>query len=109
MHVEDRLPAVRAGVEHDAVAALREPLGDRHLHRGSQQLAGQARVGRGQGGDVRVVLLGDDHDVHRGLRGDVAEGEHARGVVDDGRRDVAGDDGAEQAVAHARDATARRG
>ena len=47
---------------------------------------------------VDVVLLRDHQDVHRRLRGDVAEGERGVGLADHRRRDLAGHDPAEQAV-----------
>ena len=66
-------------------------------HRG-EQLAGERRVGRGERADVGVVVLRDHDHVHRRLRRDVAERQHAVGLVHQRRRDLAGHDPAEQAV-----------
>jgi hypothetical protein len=71
-------------------------------HRGGrgQDLAREAAVGRRECRDVRMVRLRDHQDVYGRLRHDVAERERRVRLVHDVRRDLTGDDAAEQAVSH---------
>src|SRR5205809_329575 len=71
--VEHRLPGLRAGVEDHPVPGLGHPfvLGD--LVRQACHLVQQAVVGRGEGGQVAVVVLRYDQHMGRRLRVDVPE------------------------------------
>ncbi len=96
MNVEDGLPGVLPGVEHQPVAGLGQALGRGHRPGVPQQLGGQRRVTRSELGGGRVgVRLRDDHEVGRRLRGDVTEGEGALGLAHDRRRDLTAQDRAE--------------
>lgn len=100
MDVEDFLPAVGMTICHQAVAAVGhaklpcDPAGDRH------EVAEEGlvfRPGVVEGGDV---LFGDQHDMHRGRRVNVAEGQTGGVVMDGVSRDLPVADLAEDAFVH---------
>ena len=102
MHVdmEHGLPGIFAAVHHDAVAVLRESFPTRVLGGGQGQLADQVRLRRLQviQGRNDLVLRNEQH-VHRRLRCDVLERQHVVVFIDDGGRDLATDDLAEEGFA----------
>ena len=95
-------PGALAGVGDDAVAGIGDALLRRRPVR-RPRAAGRPGAGSAAGevGGVGVVRARDDEDVHGRLGRDVAEGDDLVVAVDDVGGDVAGDDRAEQAVAHA--------
>src|SRR5579875_3552814 len=101
--VRHGLARVGAGVEHEAVAAA-AAVADAFRHRDAMRLGDdlgeQPGVRGGERRGVGIVPLGDDEDVHRRLRVDVAERQHPVGLQHLGRGDLLGDDRAEQAVSH---------
>jgi hypothetical protein len=103
--VLDGLAGVGPRVEHHTVTGVGHAFGPRDLVRQRYHVVKQAVIGLGEGGHVLVVLLGNDQDMQRRLRVDVAERqgtvtlEHARG----GHLTVG--DSAEQAVGHVVDPT----
>src|SRR5688572_11168971 len=101
MDMEDRLPGVLAVVEHEAVAA-RQPLLFCKLTCNVDQVSDQRLVRLLHVLDPIDRLLGNDQDVRRSLRIDVAEREAAIILVDDLGRDLAIDDLAEKSLRHAR-------
>src|SRR5690606_1328951 len=90
------LPGMLAAVHHHPVAILGQALAACVFGRGQHQPAQQLRMrGRGvvQGRDD--LVLGNEQHVHRRLRCDVLEAEDVLVLVDDGGRDFAADDLAE--------------
>ena len=71
------LPAVGAGIKHNAVTGLRNALGECNLVRLRCQLGEQPGIIRGQPRQVRIVRLGNDEHVNGSLRIDVAKCERA--------------------------------
>ena len=100
MYMEDRLSRFRAGVEDDPVAAVPEPLGLRHPVGLERHLGQQPGVGAGQRGQIRVVVPGDDQDMRRSLRVDIAKRDRAVTLSHSFRWDITRDDLAEEAVCH---------
>lgn len=98
MRVENGLAGTGAGVEDDPVAGVHDLLVGGDLPGLAQYVGGDARLGGGERGGVRVVDAGDDEYVRGGLRVDVPEGHGGLGLADDGCRDLTRDDLAEQAV-----------
>lgn len=98
MDVEHRLARVGLAVEHKTCTrffdteVLRDQLG------AVKHLAHQFAVGRLHIHDGRNVALGHYQKVHRGLRGNVVEGEHVVVFVDFLGRDFSLDDFAEKTV-----------
>ena len=77
VHVIDRLPRLRAGVEHDPVAGFRDPLRPGDLPGQARHLVQEPVPGLGHGGQVWVVLLGYNEYMRGCLRVDVPEGKSA--------------------------------
>src|SRR5690348_16391069 len=104
------LPAHTSRVD-DQAKTVRRALLAREAGRRYEDLAQQRLVAGVAVGERRDVLLGDDHEVHRGDRMDVVEREEVRVLVDFAARDLAPDDLAEHAarsVRHLRSALTRR-
>ena len=101
MEVRDAVEGVVADIEDEPVPPPVDALGAGHRLRGREHLGqhGAVRVGHLVG--VGDVLLRDDQHVGRGGRVDVAERVRALGLENLRGRHLAGDDLAEQAVAHA--------
>jgi hypothetical protein len=99
----DSLTAMWPGIEDNPVAILGNALGDGDLvgvcdHVGEQPVTGLVELG--QGGEVPPR---DHQDMYRRLRVDIAERDSPWLIGHDGRRNVAGDDGAKQTFRHAAD------
>src|SRR5262245_30509747 len=101
VQVVDALARVGTDVGDQAPAALVHLLGLGEVRGGLQQVEHHVRVSVLQVAEVGHVLLGDQQDVDRGARTDVAEREDRLGLVQDLGRRLAGDDAAEQAAARA--------
>src|SRR5690606_15021101 len=99
MKVEYLLTAAAPGVDQRLEAGV-EPLLLRQARRQQQHSAEQGLVLRGAVGKRRDVQLRDDQEVHPRERVDVMERQHLVVLVHLARRDVAGDDLAEDAVSH---------
>ncbi len=99
MHVEvfDRLAAVVAGIDDEAVA-FGEVLLAGDLGGGGEQMSDQSGVFGGSVCERGEVLPGDDEDVDGCLRVDVGEGEQLLVLVEASDGDCAGGDLAEEAV-----------
>src|SRR6267142_3936205 len=91
------LPTHTSCVDDDAKAVGRALLARQARDRGqdSAQDRLMAHVAVGERSDV---LLGDDHEMHRGERMDVVERENIRVLVDLSAGDLAADDLAEQTI-----------
>lgn len=100
MDMVDRLPGLRAGVEDHSVAGVGDALGDRHRDGVRHQLPQQARLGRAQFREIRVVLSRDDQHVDRRLRVYVSKRDDTGIRRDDRRRCLAGRNTAEHAIRH---------
>ena len=98
MNVEHRLARVGLAVEHKACTRFldTEFLGNELC--AVKHFAHQFAVGRLHVHDRGNVALGHYQKVHRGLRGDVVEGEHVVVFVDFLGRDFTLDDFAEKTV-----------
>ena len=98
MEMVNRLTAVSADVRDDPVAVFGDVLGPRQLCRDLEDSAEQLAVGGGE--LVRRPDVGAWHeqDVRGCLRIDVANRDDQVVLVDRGRRKLAGDDAAEEAV-----------
>ncbi len=97
MEVVDRLTTIGARVYDEAIAVL-EALGAGDFPGGGKQTTEQdgiLRQGVCMGGNV---ALGNDENVHGGLRANVGEGQGVSIVVQPRDGDLTGDDLAEQAV-----------
>src|SRR4051794_27904759 len=92
------LPCVLTLVHDQPVSPLLDALAPGDLARDPQQAADYLLIPGRDGRDARNVLVGDDEDVRRRLRCDVAKRGDAILLVDDRRRDLAARDAAEQAV-----------
>lgn len=103
MHVLHGLPGIRARVEHHPVPILGQPLADRHLVGMGNDLVEQAVTGGCELRQVGVMRPRDNKHVYGRLRIDIPEGDGPSIVGHYGRRQVAGRNGAEQAVRHAAD------
>jgi hypothetical protein len=97
MDVADGLSAQLVAVHHQA-KALGAALLAGQLLGGVQQVAGQRLVGFGEVGEGGDVALGDHQKMHRRLRADIVEGDELIVLVELARRNLTGDDLAEQAV-----------
>ncbi len=80
MQMTDRLSAIRARIDHQAVTTLVQSLLHSDCLRYSKKPAKEVRFGtrlveRGE------VALGNDEDVRRSLRADISEGDDPIGVV----------------------------
>jgi hypothetical protein len=98
VEVEDRLAGALAVVGDEP------EVGETAFRRARRRALGErAQEPRVRRPDVRELLdvpAGDDEDVSRRLRGDVLEREDRLVLIDLLRRDLAGDDPAEDAVGH---------
>jgi hypothetical protein len=97
VQVVHRLATPRPDVGHDAVAALGDALrtGDLRGHREEPPHELRVIVGQVRGGCD--VATGEEEDVRRGARGDVADRDGQLVLGDARGRDLAGHDAAEQA------------
>src|SRR6266853_1680637 len=90
------LPAHTSGVDDDEKAVGR-PLLARQARRHGEELAQHSLVARVAIGQRIDMFLGDDHEMHRGERMDVMEGENVGVLVDFPAGDLSPDDLAEDA------------
>jgi len=97
VQVIDRLPAVRAGVHHYAVAGL-ESLRPRQLRRDRHQVPKHRRVRFGRVRHRGHMLLGDNQQVLGRLRMNIDEGERVLILVQTLRRNRSGDDTTEETI-----------
>jgi hypothetical protein len=98
--VGDGLASLRARVEDDAVAAVRDSLADSHVMSVGHDLGQEAVASRRQLGQVAVVVARDHQNMDGSLRIDVPEGDRARIARNDRRRYFRGRNTAEEAVRH---------
>src|SRR5215469_6270992 len=98
--VEDRLPGLRPGVEDDPVPGLADPFVLRDLVRQDGHLVQQAVVGRGERGQIPVVVLRYDQHVAGCLGVDVPERQDTGRLGHPLGRDIARHDPAEKAIRH---------
>src|SRR5215510_7675078 len=98
--VEHRLPGLRPGVEDHPVPGLAYPFVLGNLVRQGRHLVQQAVVGRGQRGQIAVVVLRYDQHVSRCLGVDVPERKRAGRLGHAVGRDLARYDPAEKALRH---------
>lgn len=103
MNVLNGLPGVRPGVEDHPVPILGHPLADRYLVGMSDDIGQQPVTGGGKLCQIGVMRARDNEHVYRRLRIDIPEGDGASVVGHYGCRQLAGGNGAEQAVRHAAD------
>ena len=103
MHVLDGLPGVGAGVEDHPVAPVRESLAGRDLVRVRDDLSQQAVARFRKLGQVRMMSACDNEHMYGRLRIDISEGDSAPIVGHYGGRQVAGRNGAEEALRHGDD------
>lgn len=94
----DRLAAVPPRVDDDPVPCGGDSLLGGHREAGREQRVSQILVV--QCGEVREVALRRDQDMHRGLRVDVAEGQHVFVLEDTRCRDLSADNPAEKTRGH---------
>lgn len=99
MKVVHGLPAPATDVGDEPVTTLRDPLLPRHLGGDGEHPAQELAMCLGEVGRRRDVVARDDEDMGRGPWGDVAERDDRVVGVDLGRRDGAGGDRAEEAIA----------
>lgn len=98
MDMRDRLPPVGTDVQNRSVSVIGDALGAGEVPRREEhpaQEVGMVVVGGVQGRDV---LAGNHENVDRCLRVDVAKGHQLVIFMDEGRRDLASRDFAEQAI-----------
>lgn len=91
--------SVRAVVDHQPVAAFQIQF-LRNLGGFEQQMAEQLVVVRRGLGDARHALFRENQNMHRRLRGDVADGEDQIVLINDVRRDFARGDFLEKGFVH---------
>jgi len=99
--VEHRLPGPGTGVEDHPVPGLGQPFGLGDLVRLGRHLGEQPAAGRGERGQIGVVILRYDQHVRGRLGVDVTERESAGRLGHALGRDVARDNPAEKAIRHA--------
>jgi hypothetical protein len=92
MQVRHGFTAVVTIVNHEPVAGFFQAQFFRHFGGFKQQVAEQVLVVGLGFGDARDQFFGDNQNVRRRLRADVAEGEDGIVFVNDVRRDFARDD-----------------
>lgn len=97
----NRLPAVVAGIDHHAIAAVQFLLA-RDLNRSSQQATQQRRFRRRGVRQRRMVRLGDEQHMHRCLRIDIRKRQHFIGLIQPSDGNGAGSDLAEEAIGDSR-------
>src|SRR5213592_3017036 len=107
VHVDvvDDLPALRAAVHSEPVAALGEARRFAQRLRGEEAAAQHLGVGHLHRHDRRDVAPRNDQEVHRRLRIDVAERDDRVVLVLDVRGALACDDAAKNAVRHGASST----
>ena len=96
--MEHRLAGISLAVEHETSAGFFDAEFLRDNLCAVEHLAHQLAVGRLHVHDSRDVALGHYQKVHRGLRGNVVEGEYIVVFVDFLGRDLSLDDFAEKTV-----------
>lgn len=102
MKVGDALARRRADVRGKAIAGVRDPLRSRNAGRGLEDSSKQLGVVATQICRGGYVVGGDDQDVGRCHRIDVAEGDEILRSLDDVGGDLLPNDLAEKAVIHTR-------
>jgi len=100
MKVGDSFPAVRSVVHDKAVSGLVQFQLAGDFLGGGEEMAEDGMMFRRNGGMACMVLLGDEEDVDRGLRSDVAEGEDMGILVDNVGLGFAVDDPFEDRFGH---------
>jgi hypothetical protein len=98
VHVQviDLLSAVPVAVDDEPVAILGDALAAREVARDDEHMTDQCLIAVGDVVRRRYRLVGNDQDVGRRPRMDVAEGRDALVLVDDVRRQFAPDDALEE-------------
>jgi hypothetical protein len=99
MDVENALSPVHVAIHDGSIACVCDAFAPRELLRSEDELPYERAVGSGQIVQCRDVPPRNYEDMCRGLRVDIAEGEHVGVFVHEVGRDLASDDPAEQAVA----------
>ncbi len=94
MHMGHGLAGVPTGVEDHTISGISDALSNRHLMRLGRDLREQPFLGCG-GGQVAVMIAGNDENVNRRLRIYVAECERASAFEHDRRGHLTGRDSAE--------------
>ena len=105
VQVGNAVQGVLPDVEHQPIAAIRDPHRRGTRSSGDEHLGHDVAMVRGDFCGVGDVVSRDDEEVNRGSRIDVVEGVGALGRQHLFRRDLAGEDLAEQAVSHRLEAT----
>jgi len=98
MDVMHRLPPVGADVQHRTVSVIGDALGAGEVPGREEHAAQKVAMVIGSGVQGRNVLAGNHENMDRRLRIDVAKGHQVVVFMDDGRRDLASRDLAEQAI-----------
>ena len=98
--VGDGLPAIRAVVDHQAVAGFFQLELATDALGGGQEMAENGVIFRGNGSVAGVVLFGNEQDVNRGLGCDVAEGKDVVVLIDNVGGHLAIDDALEDRPGH---------
>src|SRR5579875_603996 len=107
VHVEDGLAGALAGVEDDPVAGVRDAFGLGDLAGEVGDLVEQAVTGFGHGGQVLMVLFGDNEYMRGCLRVNIPEREGAWTIENPRRRYLPGHNLAEKTVRHRRNLNVR--
>ena len=100
MQMRHGFAGVGAVVEDEAIAAGFQAKFFRDLRSFEQQMAEDLMVFRFRFAEARDRLFGDQENVRRCLRVDVAEGDDLVVFIDNVRRDFAGDDFFKKCFAH---------
>jgi len=100
VQVRHGFAGVGAVVDYKTVTAFLQAKFVRNLGGLQQKVAEDLMVFRSGFGQARNGLLGNDQNVRRRLRFDVAEREHQIVFINNGRRNFAGDDFFKKCFAH---------
>jgi hypothetical protein len=103
MDVAHGLAAVSAGVKHDPVARIGDPLGDGDFMRMGCEVGQKTVADRRELGQIGVVGARDNEHMYRCLRIDIAECDRPLGARNYRRRYLGGGYSAKQALRHAVD------
>src|SRR5699024_7845108 len=83
VQMEDRLPPVTTGVEHQSITGIGDIVGNCHLVGLTHDLVDEPAVGGGRRGHIRVMVPRYDQHVRGCLRVDVPEGDGAVALTHD--------------------------
>jgi hypothetical protein len=95
MHVEHRLSCIPPDIGHDSISGLRKPMLMRDLLAKQQEASQQVAIFMRRIMERRHVAFGDDQDMNRRLRIDVAECQRMFILKDNISRNGSFDDSAE--------------